>query len=152
MVTWYKNTITGTIRCFSFNPGEDWIEASQAEIDAETLKDDKLAKIRTLKENLETFQNFGKAIGGGVFRITSGVVENVKTKDGCSASIPDRYKFFDKYYDSIDFADAAGFMTFRETLFAEMDRIMRKYCDYLSQINACLTVAGVDAITIDFSI
>lgn len=63
----------------------------------------------------------------------------------------DRYKYFDDTNIQRDFIDKSGIEGLYSAIITEKDRIMIKYNNYINQIEACLNVAEVDAITINFS-
>jgi len=158
-----ENDITGEIGFFlSYQPG--WSPANseeppvpQAEIDIFLLKIAKNQKLPDLKNDLNDFLMTGYIYDGHTFLLNDKTTENIRLKFRCSAANPDRYKFYDFTEDPkdavlVNFTDLAGFTTFSEAVQDEKDRVMVKYNAYKVQIAACVTVAEVNAIVIDFSV
>lgn len=123
---------------------------SQEKIDAFELERAKKAKIATLKEDLDGFLLAGYVYEGHTYPLTDRTTDNIQLKNTCSLSMPDRFKFCDNANVLVDFTDAGGFIAFVEAVLAEKDRVMVKYNAYKIQIAACITVAEVENIIIDF--
>jgi hypothetical protein len=90
------------------------------------------------------------------FKPNSGTLLNITAKCALDAGVTDRYKFYTARDDcgfrhQINFNDPDNWNAFAEAMRVEEDRVMRKYCDYQSQIAACANVAEVEAVSIDFS-
>jgi hypothetical protein len=145
-----KNDTTGDIAEFA-KPQTGWSAATQEEIDAYLLSGAKVDKINQLKLDLSDFCEAGYVYLTWSFCLSDESTNNITLKDLAPAGMPDRYKYFDMSNTQRDFTDASGFTAFKDAIFTEKDRIMVKYNNYKSQINACSTVAEVDAITISFS-
>ena len=145
-----KNDITSEINKFN-NPQVGWSAASQEEIDAYLLSQAVNNKIDVLIFDFNAFLDVGFLYNEDTFLLTDCGVNNILLKSGCPSGMPDRYKYFDIDNVQIDFVNNDGFTAFKDAIFSEKDRIMTKYNDYKKEIDDCLTVAEVDAITIDFS-
>lgn len=81
-----------------------------------------------------------------------------KTDNCCMVDLPTvtDYEFYckaqsDGFRIKVDFGNSTNWDAFVVAIYAERDRIMKKYNDYQTQIAECTTVAQVNAITIDFS-
>lgn len=149
---------TGEIAIFA-NYQSEWSPAtsedppvSQEKIDAFELKRAKKTKVAILrKEDLNGFLLAGYIYEEHTYSLTDKTTDNIQLKNTCSLSMPDRFKFCDNANVLVDFTDAAGFVAFLEAALAEKDRVMVKYNAYKIQITACINVAEVENIIIDFS-
>ncbi len=152
-----KKVTSGEIGAFA-NYQDGWLPANsedapvpQEEIDIWLMGIAKKQKVSILKTALKLFQIAGFVYLTHTFSLFPDNVNNIKTVQDLSASNPDRYKFCDITHALRDFVDEAGYIVFKDAILDEYDRIMKKYNAYRVQIDACLTIEEVDAITVDFS-
>jgi len=118
---------------------------------AKATADAKANKVVELKDDLKTFRDLGFVDSGWTFNLSEQSANYVKAKNDATWTGDDRYKYSDTGYVQRDFTDNTGFDTFSQNITAEEDRIMVLYNNYRASINACDTVAEVDAITISFT-
>ena len=145
-----KNVSTGAIGLFGVAQS-GWIAATSEEIENYLLAQAKVFKINELGFSLDEYLDAGYDYQGNVFQLVDKTIENIQMKNTCPSAMVDRYKFCNMDHVLVDFGDAVGFLAFLEAIFSEKDRVMVKYNAYKVEIAACLTVAAVDAIVIDFS-
>ena len=119
--------------------------ATQEEIDAYILTQDKKIKLRELKDYRYNFCVSGFSYNGNTFDLED-VLSIFEAKES------NRNKFFNLNSAEVDFTDTAGFDSFKSALLIEKDRIMVKYHNYKKKIDDCATSAAINAITIDFSV
>jgi|GEM_PF-5015239 len=145
------NLITGETIWSSF-PMSGWREATQAEIDAVELEQAKSAKLAEMKTACQAFIAAGFKYEDNTFCLRPDGLSNVSWKFLLPLDAPNRFKFCTVDNEPHDFETDGAFRTFADALMEENDRIMfEKYNPYKAQINACQTVAEVEAITIDFA-
>ena len=129
-----------------------WREATQAEIDACELVGAKVTKMTEMKDAYQDFVALGFVYDNSTFCLTDDGISNVTWKDMLDLGDPDRLKFCTLSGEPHTFSSALAFTIFKKALIGENERIMfKKYNPYKAQINACETIAEVEAITIDFS-
>jgi hypothetical protein len=133
-------------------PQSGWRDSTQEEIDAFDLQAAKDAKSKELQSDFCDFECLGFSYSGNTFDLDKDSIANiVDVKTEVDPANPDRYKFANTSGVFIDFADQAGWDAFKQAICTERDRIMVYYVSKKKEINDCLTVAAVEAVTIDFS-
>jgi len=153
-----ENDITGQVSVFAnyqvgWSPADaEGTPVSQAKIDAYLLAQAKLDKINDMKDAYQAFIAGGFVYDTNTFDLSDAGLYNLNFKKDCALDAPNRFKFCDTSNAPVDFTDEAGIDALIQSIMAEKDRIMfSKYNPYKVSINACSTVAEVEAITIDFS-
>ena len=152
-VLYLKNAQTGEIGKFA-NPQTGWVACSPAEITAEKLKNKKAEKVIELKKKLSDFVSSGCEYppeSEVFFAFNDAGITNLNLIDACSPTMPGRYTFCDINNVAIDFQDEAQFLEFKQYIFAEKDRVMKKFNGYKVSIRLCENIECVDDIVIDFS-
>lgn len=131
-----------------------WRVATSIEIDSYLLKTAKEKKIAELKEILGVFIDLGCQYppeSGIFFGLDNDTIINIRLKEDCPDTMPQRYSFADKKDVRIDFGDNTEFTLFKNAVVVEKDRVMVKYTGYKVTIALCQTVQAVEDITVDFS-
>jgi len=129
-----------------------WRAATQVEIDAELLTEAKDAKLGELANDFTAYECGGYDYGGNIYCLKQVGIDNIVTVvDGLDAADPNAYTFRD--IDSVphDFETQEGWNAFKQAMQTERNRIMVYYIAKKVEINACSTVAEVEAVVIDFS-
>lgn len=146
-----KNDITDVIGEYGV-PQPGYSVPTQEELDVYLLVGAKTGKLIALKESLNAFADAGYLYSANTYSLTVSGISNVILKNDLAAGAIDKYKYYNMSDVQIDFTDEAGWALFFNGITQERDRLMRVFCAYIAQINACTTVAAVDAIVISFSI
>ena len=140
-------TYTGTIVCAAWGSGTTYAKKDQVlATDGKNYKSRKDDNTNHEPPNGVWWTEYEP-----VFKTLDRVTTNIILKNALPAATPDRWIFGAKGNIPIDFGNVTNWDAFYDAILPEKDRIMRKYDNYLDQIDLCTTVAQVDAITPDFA-
>jgi len=146
-----KNDITEAIGIFN-RPQEGWTELTQEELDAYLLEEAKKAKVEELDLDFSAFECGGHVYDGNTYCLKKDGIDNIVTVvNGLDPADPNAYTFRDINGVAHDFETQEAWDAFKLDMITERNRVMVYYIAKKTEINACQTIAEVEAIVIDFS-
>lgn len=147
-----KKIASDSIRIAEFaNKQNGWIELSDDELNDHLTKLAKNDKIADLKQMLNDVRIAGYQYQGNSFDIDNAAIENILLKSQCPSTMSNRYKFYDKDKNQVDFIDDAGFEAFKDAILSRKDYIMVHYNKLYKDIKSCLSISAIEDIVIDFT-
>ena len=128
-----------------------WRDATSAEADAYLLQEAKITKTRELNRLFTAFECGGHVYDGNTYCLTQAGMDNIQIVNNLDPSDPNAYTF--RTVDGIvhDFENQTAWDAFKLNMMTERNRIMVYRIAKKSEIEACSTIAEVEAVVIDFS-
>jgi len=139
-------TYTGAITCAVWNSGTYAKKDLVLATDTNNYKSLKNGNTDNEPPNATWWEEYEP-----IFKTKDKVTSNIILKNNLPPATPDRWIFGAKQNIPVNFDNATDWDSFFDKILPEKDRIMRKYDNYLDQVDLCTTVAQVDAIIPDFS-